>query len=387
MSGPLSGLKVIEIAGLGPTPSCGMMLGDMGAEVVRVDRVAKSDLGIDIPSRFNLRDRNKRSIAIDLKQPDGIEALLKLVEKADVLIEGFRPGVAERLGFSPAACFERRPSLVFARATGWGQDGPLAQTAGHDINYIALTGALAMMGTPGEPPAVPLNLVGDYAGGAAYLAFGIMCAVYEARTSGQGQVVDGAIVDGVTGLLTMFHAMRQSGELAPERGANLLDGGAPFYTTYAAKDGNHVAVGALEGRFYEILVKHLGLDATALPDRNDRANWPALRAAFSQVFASRTRDQWAAHFETCPDACFSPILSLEEADSHPHNRDRGMLVDFDGLQHPAPAPRLSRTPASIESAPPLTGAHTSAVLAEWGFDAARIEDGLASGIFFDSSRG
>lgn len=384
MAGALSGLRVIEIAGLGPTPSCGMLLGDMGADVIRVDRVAKSDLGIDIPTRFNLRDRNKRSIAIDLKRPEGVEALLQLVEKADVLIEGFRPGVAERLGFSPEICLDRRPSLIFARATGWGQDGPLSQTAGHDINYIAVTGALAMMGPPREPPVIPLNLVGDYAGGAAYLAFGIMCAVFETARSGRGQIVDGAIVDGVTGLMTMFHAMRQSGELVAERGANLLDGGAPFYTTYAAKDGHYVAVGALEGRFYALLVNHLGLDANSLPDRNDRSNWPALRTIFTDIFATRTRDEWAAHFETCPDACFSPVLTLQEAGRHPHNRERGMLVEFDGIEHPQPAPRLSRTPGSIHSPPPKPGADTSTILADWGFDHDAIAAGLASGVFLST---
>lgn len=384
MSGPLAGLKVIEIAGLGPTPSCGMLLGDMGADVVRVDRIAKADLGIEIPTRFNLRDRNKRSVAIDLKQPEGIAALLQLVEQADILIEGFRPGVAERLGLGPEACLQRRPSLVYGRATGWGQDGPLAQCAGHDINYVALTGALDMIGPGGGDPVVPLNLLGDYAGGAAYLAFGLMCAVFEARQSGKGQVVDGAIVDGVTGLLTMFHAMRQSGELTATRGANLLDGGAPFYTTYAAKDGKHVAVGALEGRFYAALVTHMGLDLAALPDRSDRTNWPVLRSLFAAIFATRSRDAWATHFADCPDACFSPVLSLAEANSHPHNRARGMLAAFDGLDHPLPAPRLSRTPGAITSAPPQPGAQTRAVLTEWGFDTAAIEDGIRHGIFFDA---
>ncbi len=385
MPGPLAGLKVIEIAGLGPTPSCGMLLGDMGADVIRVDRVAKADLGIEIPARFNLRDRNKRSVAIDLKQPDGVEALLKLIKHADILIEGFRPGVAERLGFGPQACFQQRPSLVYGRATGWGQDGPLAQCAGHDINYVALTGALDMIGPRDSDPVVPLNLLGDYAGGAAYLAFGLMCAVFEARQSGKGQVVDGAIVDGVTGLLTMFHAMRQSGELVPERGANLLDGGAPFYTTYPAKDGKHVAVGALESRFYAALVERMGLDAAALPDRNDRSNWPALRALFASIFAQRSRDAWAAHFADCPDACFSPVLSLAEANSHPHNQARGMLAAFDGLDHPLPAPRLSRTPGAITGPPPQPGAQTRAILSEWGFEPATIEDGIRYGVFLDAT--
>ncbi|WP_065382869.1 CaiB/BaiF CoA-transferase family protein [Hyphomonas sp. ND6WE1B] len=387
MSGALTGLKVIEIAGLGPTPSCGMLLGDMGAEVVRVDRIVKSDLGIDIPTRFNLRDRNKKSIALDLKQPDGIETLLKLVEKADVLIEGFRPGVAERLGFGPAACEARNPSLVYARATGWGQSGPYSSHAGHDINYVALTGALDLIGPKGGDPAVPLNLLGDYAGGATYLAFGIMCAVFESRQSGRGQVVDGAILDGVSGLLTMFHAMRQSGELEPERGMNLLDGGAPFYTTYRTRDGKHIAVGALEDRFYQTLASRLGLEPENLPDRMDRSNWPELRRIFEEIFAQRTRDEWSAHFETVPDACFSPVLTIGEAASHPHNAARQMLVDFGGVQHPQPAPRLSRTPGSIASQPPVPGNNTAEVLKDWGIEARTIEDGIRRGIFYDAAPG
>lgn len=382
--GPLAGLKVIEMAGLGPAPSCAMLLGDMGAEVIRIDRTAKTDLGIEIAPAFDLRGRNKRSVAIDVKQPDGLAALLQLVERADVLIEGFRPGVAERLGFGPEACFARRPSLVYARATGWGQDGPLAQSAGHDINYVALTGALDLIGTP-ETPVVPLNLLGDYAGGAAYLAFGIMSAVYEAGRSGRGQVIDGAIVDGVAGLLTMMHALRQSGELAPGRANNLIDGGAPFYTTYAAKDGRHVAVGALEDRFYNALVRHLGLDPADLPDRTDRANWPALRARFAKVFAGRTRDAWARHFATCPDACFSPVLALTEAGTHPHNAARGMMAQVDGVEHPRPAPRLSRTPGGIASPPPVIGNATEAVLAEWGLDAEAIAQGIGRGTFYQAA--
>ncbi|QKS01118.1 CoA transferase [Sphingomonas sp. CL5.1] len=384
MTGPLTGLKVIEIAGLGPTPSCGMMLGDMGADIIRVDRVVKADLALELPTRFNLRDRNKRSVAIDLKQRAGLAALLKLVERADVLIEGFRPGVAERMGFGPEVCLVRRPQLVFARATGWGQEGPLAQDAGHDINYVALTGVLDMIGPAGGDPVVPLNLLGDYAGGAAYLAFGIMCAVFEAQQSGQGQVVDGAIVDGVTGLLTMFHAMRQAGHLNARRGANLLDGGAPFYTTYRTKDGKSVAIGALEGRFYRTLVEKLGLNTAILANRNDRAQWPALRALFADIFARRTRDEWIQHFADCPDACFSPVLSLDEAGSHPHNRARGALVRFDDLDHPRPAPRLSRTPGGIYGAPPRIGEQTREILTGWGLDETAIQQGLESGAFLDT---
>lgn len=385
MSGPLTGLKVIEIAGLGPAPSCGMLLGDMGADVVRIDRIVKSDLGIEIPTRYNLRDRNKRSVAIDLKTPEGLAILSTLIAQADVLIEGFRPGVAERLGFGPDECFERRPSLVYARATGWGQDGPLAQCAGHDINYIAITGALDLIGEQGRAPVVPLNLLGDYAGGATYLAFGIMCAVFEARQSGEGQVVDGAIVDGVTGLLTMFHAMRQSGELKPQRGTNLLDGGAPFYCTYRTKDDKYVAVGALEARFYLVLIRCLGFEVGDLPDREERSNWSDLRSKFSARFANKTQDEWVEHFSGYPDACFSPVLTLEEAGSHSHNRARCSMQSLDGIEHPRPAPRLSKTPGSIVSPPPQVGAHTVAALTEWGIETSAIREGLKAGTIFDSS--
>ncbi len=381
MPGPLAGLKVVELAGLGPAPSCSMMLGDMGADVIRVDRVSKSGLGIEIPARYNLRDRNKRSIAIDLKHAKGIATLLQLVQGADVLIEGFRPGVAERLGFGPDACLSLRPSLVYARATGWGQEGPLAQTAGHDINYVALTGALDLIGPAEGEPVLPLNLLGDYAGGAAYLAFGIMCAVFEVNRSGQGQVIDGAIVDGVASLLTMFHAMRQSGELAPGRGNNLLDGGAPFYTTYPTKDGLHVAVGALETHFYAAFVVGLGLESAALPDRGDRSNWPALRARFAARFAERTRSEWTEHFAVHPDACVSPVLELAEAPNFLHNKLRGMMTSMAGVEHPLPAPRLSRTPGEIISGPPHPGEHTVAILLALGVEPAAIEEGLELGYF------
>lgn len=385
MSGALDGLRVIEIAGLGPTPSCGMLLADMGAEVLRIDRIEKSDLGIEIPTRFNLRDRNKKSVAIDLKAPDGISILRNLIAQADVLIEGFRPGVAERLGFGPDDCIKIRPNLVYARATGWGQIGPLSQSAGHDINYIAITGALDLIGEKDRDPVVPLNLLGDYAGGAAYLAFGIMCGVFEARKSGKGQVVDGAIVDGVTGLLTMFHAMRQSGELQPNRGSNVLDGGAPFYSTYRTKDAKYVAIGALEGKFYAALIRGLGLDLTQLPDRNERANWPKLREIMSGIFNQKTREEWVEVFQDIPDACFSPVLSLVEAGHHPQNKARKAFQEFDGLVHPAPAPRLSRTPGSIDSPPPRIGEHTATALKEWGIGESAIERGLYVGALMDAS--
>ncbi|MGC4250919.1 MAG: CaiB/BaiF CoA-transferase family protein [Sphingobium sp.] len=381
MAGPLKGLKVIEMAGLGPVPFCGMMLADMGADVIRVDRTGSTDLGIEFPTALDLRNRNKRSVAIDLKKPEGLEALLRLVEQADVLLEGFRPGVTERLGFGPDICLARQPRLVYGRGTGWGQEGPMAQNAGHDINYIALTGVLDLIGPAGGAPVVPLNLLGDYAGGAAYLAFGVICAVHEASRSGKGQVVDGAMVDGVNSLLTVVHAMRQAGQLVPERGQNILDGGAPYYGTYRTGDGRYVAIGPIEPRFYAALVSHLGLDMNALPSREDRANWPALREIFAAMFATRSRDEWTAHFESCPDACFSPVLSLEESPSYEHNRVRETMVKLDGVEHTRPAPRLSRTPGEVVRRAPRAGEHTHEILTGWGFSEEEIGAGLTNGTF------
>jgi alpha-methylacyl-CoA racemase len=382
--GPLSGLKVIELAALGPVPFCGMLLGDMGADVVRVDRVGAADIGIEIDPKFDLRSRNKRSVTIDLKRPDGRDALLLLVEKADVLLEGFRPGVAERLGVGPKDCLVRRPQLVYGRGTGWGQDGPLADVAGHDINYIALTGALDMIGPADGPPVPPLNLIGDYGGGALYLAFGVVCGVLEARNSGRGQVVDAAMVDGVTSLLTMFHALRQAGRLRPGRGRNVLDGGAPYYRPYGTKDGRFVAVGAIEPKFYRELIEKLELDPATLPPQNEEARWPELAARLAERFLTRTRDEWVARF-VGSDACFSPVLSLDEASLHPHNAARDSLVELDGAAHPAPAPRLSRTPGGLRSRPPRLGEHTVEVMREWGVAEERVAEGLKSGVFTNAA--
>jgi alpha-methylacyl-CoA racemase len=367
MTGALSGLSVIELAGLGPTPFCGMLLADMGAEVIRVERTEASGLGIELA--FDLRNRNKRSIALDLKSPEGRAALARLIASADVLTEGFRPGVAERLGFGPDDCLALNPRLVYGRATGWGQDGPLAQVAGHDINYIALTGALSMIGGPGAP-AVPLNLLGDYAGGALYLAFGIVCAVLEAQRSGKGQVVDAAMIDGVNALLTVFHGFRQSGALAP-RGENILDGGAPWYRCYRTSDGGFMAVGAIEPKFYAILLDRLGLDPASLPKQHDRAGWPTLAARFAERFAARSRADWEAVFDGT-DACVSPVLTLDEAGRHPHVVARGMVATIDGIEHPQPAPRLSRTPGAVRWNDPKAGADTEAVLREHGFSDSEI---------------
>lgn len=365
--GPLAGLKVIELAGLGPTPFCGMLLGDLGADVLRIDRLAEVDLGLDLPDKYDLRNRNKRSVALDLKSSKGRDTLLALIGKADILIEGYRPGVAERLGIGPDDCWKVNPKLVYGRATGWGQAGPMAQMAGHDINYIALTGALDRIGPPGGAPVPPLNLLGDYGGGGVYLAFGLMAAVYEAGCSGKGQVVDCAMVDGVSSLLTVFHAFRQLGQLDPQRGSNVLDGGAPFYGCYATRDDKYVAVGAIETRFYDEMLSVLGLDPATLPDRNDRANWPELRTRFEAIFVTKSRDEWATVFEGS-DACFSPVLTLDEAGGHPHNRARSLLIEVEGVEQPQPAPRFSRTSGKIARLAPARGAHTAEVMRDWGVD-------------------
>lgn len=367
---------MIELAGLGPSPFCGMMLGDMGAEVIRIDRVSGSDLGIAIPHAYELRNRNKKSVALDLKSEAGRVTLLNLIAKADVLLEGFRPGVAERLGLAPEDCWVVQPSLVFARATGWGQDGPLAQSAGHDINYIAMTGALSMMGEPGKPPMVPLNLVGDYGGGAMYMAFGILCAVFEAQKSGKGQVVDAAMLDGVNSLLTVFHGMQQSGILR-QRGENILDGGAPYYQCYETRDGGWMAVGAIEPKFYAAFISLLGLDQDELPNQNDRDSWPRLQAVFATKFRSKTRAEWTAVFDGT-DACVSPVLDLEEAGNAPHIASREMFVEVEGIRHPRPAPRLSRTPGQVTSNAPAPGRDTRAVLEAHGISEAQIAAALAA---------
>lgn len=362
--GPLAGLKVIELAGLGPAPFCGMMLGDLGADVVRVDRVDQVDLGIEMQADYDLRNRNKRSIALDLKSAEDLGTLMGLVEKADILIEGFRPGVAEKLKVGPQDCWHRNPRLVYGRATGWGQEGPLAKTAGHDINYMALTGALERIGPADSCPVPPLNLVGDYGGGGMYMAFGLLAALYEVRQSGKGQVVDCAIIDGVTSLMTVFHGLRQLGQIDPRRGANILDGGAPFYRCYRTQDDKYMAVGAIETRFYNRLINVLGLAADRLPDRGARENWPALTNLFAGLFLSRTRDEWEALFAE-EDACVSPVLSMEEARDHPHNKARDMLTIFNGVEHPQPAPRFSRTPGCIVRAAPIKDQHTHEILHDW----------------------
>lgn len=360
-SGPLAGVRVVELAGIGPGPFAAMLLADLGADVVRVDRPGGTALGIN--PEYDITNRNKRSVIVDLKSPDGAERVLDLVERADVLIEGYRPGVAERLGVGPAACHARRPELVYGRMTGWGQEGPLAQRAGHDIAYIALTGTLGMIGRPDEPPAVPANLVGDYAGGSLYLVVGILAALHHARASGAGQVVDAAIVDGTSHLSAMIHGMLAAGGWQDRRGANLLDGGCPFYGTYETADGGYMAVGALEQQFYDEFIELMDLGDVA-PARKDLTRWDELRDAVTARFKDRTREEWTAVFEGS-DACVAPVLSLGEAPHHPHLAARGTFVDHGGITQPAPAPRFSATPASVRSGPAQPGADTADVARDW----------------------
>lgn len=380
MAGPLAGLRVIEMVGLGPCPFAAMMLADMGAEVIRIDR--KSTGGGPFPmlgTKYDVMARNRKSLALDLKHPQAREVLLALVDKADVLIEGFRPGVMERLGFGPAECHARNPKLVYGRVTGWGQDGPLAQAAGHDINYIALTGMLHAMGRADGPPAPPLNLVGDFGGGAMMLAFGVVCAVLEARQSGKGQVVDAAMTDGAALLGAMMYGLRAFGMWSGRRESNLLDGGAPFYDTYACADGKFIAIGAIEPQFYEHLLALAGADDPAFKKQWSQRDWPGLKSRFAALFRTRTRDEWCALLEGT-EACFAPVLDMAEAPQHPHNRERGTFTDVEGVTQPAPAPRFSRTAPDAVSPPSAPGQDSAAILEAWGFAAASIESLKSAGV-------
>jgi alpha-methylacyl-CoA racemase len=372
MPGPLEGTRIIEIAGIGPGPFCAMMLADMGADVIRVERAERVMGGDPASPPADVLQRGRRSIGVDLKNPDGVETVLALIESADALLEGFRPGVMERLGLGPDVALARNPRLVYGRMTGWGQDGPYAPTAGHDINYIALAGALDPIGRKGGPPVPPLNLVGDFGGGGMLLAYGLVCGIVSAQRTGQGQVVDAAMVDGAAILTTMFHAFRAMGIWEDARGSNLLDTGAHFYDVYETADGKYVSVGSIEPQFYAELVRLTGLEAEPdLPFQMDKTQWPAMKDRLAAIFKAKTRDEWCELMEGT-DVCFAPVLGLGEAPAHPHNVHRQTFVELDGVVQPAPAPRFSGTPVSVQRPPSHAGQHTDEVLTEWGLDADRV---------------
>jgi alpha-methylacyl-CoA racemase len=370
--GPLNGLKVVEFAGIGPGPFCGMLLSDLGADVVRIDRK-----GAGRGSKFDVTARGRRSVAMDLKKPEAVETCLALMEKADAAFEGFRPGVMERLGLGPDVALKRNPKLVYGRMTGWGQTGPLAQAAGHDINYIALTGALHAIGA-GDKPTPPLNLVGDFGGGALYLAFGMLAAVVHARASGHGQVVDCAMTDGSASLMAMFYGMHAAGGWRDARSVNLLDGGAHFYDAYRCADGEWIALGAIEPQFYALLLEKAQLSDPEFSGQMTREAWPSLKAKLAAAISTKTREDWRKIMEGT-DICFAPVLGLEEAPKHPHNVARETFVEVEGVTQPAPAPRFSATPGEIQSAPPAIGAHNDEALADWGLSADEIAALKAAG--------
>ncbi|GLQ05742.1 CaiB/BaiF CoA transferase family protein [Sneathiella chinensis] len=370
--GPLAGVKIVEMGGIGPGPMCALLLADMGADIIRIDRMQETGLGVHTDPKFNLLMRGRKSIAVDTKTPEGRDLILDLVSQADGLIEGFRPGVMERLGLGPDEVFARNPKIAFGRMTGWGQDGPMAHAAGHDLNYIALSGALHAIGRKGAPPTPPLNLVGDFGGGALYLAMGMLAVILEARTSGKGQVVDVSMVDGAASLMTTFFGLRAAGRWTDERGSNILDSGAHFYDVYETSDGKYVSIGSIETKFYALLLKLTGLEGEDLPNQMDVSAWPQLRERFAEVFKTKTRDEWCDIMEGT-DVCFAPVLSMAEATSHPHNVARETFVEIDGVVQPAPAPKFSRTKSEIKCPPPAPGAHTQEALLEWGVDQSRID--------------
>lgn len=361
--GPLKGIKVVEMAGIGPGPFCAMMLSDMGAEVIRVDRLAHKGSG----HKANVLNRGRRSIAIDLKNSQGVDTVKKLIDQADVVIEGFRPGVMERLGLGPEECLERNPRLVFGRMTGWGQHGPLAHAAGHDINYISIGGALGAMGHPDRPPSPPLNLVGDFGGGAMYLLAGVLAALVERTSSDKGQVIDAAMTDGTASLLTPFYGMMAMGMWTTQRNDNRLDGGAHYYGSYTCSDGKHISIGSIEPQFYALLLELCGIDDREFLKQNEKESWASLRQKLEELFATKTQAQWCELLEGT-DVCFAPVLNLAEAPQHPHNKARASFVDFEGVTQPAPAPRFSRSQSSIQSAAAIAGEHSEEILRDWGFD-------------------
>jgi len=364
-------MRVIELASIGPGPMCCMLLADLGADVVRIDRLEPSGLGLAMDARHDVNARGRRSLALDLKLPAGRDAVLRLLDGADALVEGMRPGAAEKLGLGPADCHARNPRLVYGRMTGFGQTGPLAAAAGHDLNYIALSGVLHAIGPTGGRPLPPLNLVGDYGGGALYLAFGLLAALYERQRSGRGQVVDAAMVDGAASLASIFYGLHAAGSWSGVRGANLLDGGAPFYDSYETADGRHISLAPLEPKFFARLAEALGLEPRFVQRQYDRRLWPEIREAIAAAVRLHTRDEWCARLEGS-DACFAPVLSFEEAPLHAHARARAAFVTVDGVVQPAPAPRFDRTPASQPRPAPQPGQHTDEVLLEAGFSAAEV---------------
>lgn len=376
--GPLQGLTIIEIAGLGPGPFAAMLLGDMGANVIRVERPGGGLFGDVQQPQLDVLNRNKRCVCIDLKKPGGVETVLALLEKADALLEGNRPGVMERLGLGPDVCLARNPALVYGRMTGWGQEGPLAKAAGHDINYIALAGALHPIGRAGEKPAIPLNLVGDFGGGGLMLAYGLVCALLEAKGSGQGQVVDAAMIDGAATLMASTFAAHQVGFWSDERGTNLLDSGSHFYEVYETRDGKYISLGAIEPQFYATLLEKLGDEAVHFEQQFDSENWPRMKSTLAAIILRKTRDEWDAIFADA-DACYAPVLSMSEVRHHPHHVARGTFIEDGDTWLPAPAPRFSRTPGEVIRHAARIGEHTREVLRESGLSDADIEQRIASG--------
>ncbi|MEN8245734.1 MAG: CaiB/BaiF CoA-transferase family protein [Thermodesulfobacteriota bacterium] len=368
--GPLEGVKILEVGGIGPGPFCGMMLSDMGADIVRIER--QGGLALTDP-KYDLLTRNRRSVFVDLRKPEGIATGLKMVEQVDALQEGFRPGVMEKLGLGPDVCLERNPKLVYGRMTGFGQEGPLAKTAGHDINYISMSGALHSIGRKGEKPVPPLNLVGDFGGGGMMLAFGMVCALFEAQKSGKGQVVDAAMIDGSAALMGIIYGLKAAGLWTDRCGVNLLDTGAHFYDTYETADGKFISIGSIEPQFYALLLEKAEIDDPEFQEQLNAAKWPSLKAKLDTLFKTKTRDEWCAIMEGT-DICFAPVLSLEEAPQHPHNRERNTFVEVDGVVQPAPAPRFSRTRPELKGAPPTPGQDTQSVLEDFGLTPSEIDE-------------
>jgi len=367
--GPLEGVKIIEVGGIGPGPFCGMMLSDMGADIVRIER--KDGLSLSEP-KYSIYTRNRRSIFLDLRKPEGVETVLRMIEQADALQEGFRPGIMEKLGLGPDVCLQRNPKLVYGRMTGWGQEGPLAKAAGHDINYISLTGALHAIGRKGHKPVPPLNLVGDFGGGGMMLAFGMVCALLECKKTGKGQVVDAAMTDGSAALMAMIYGLKAAGMWADHCGVNLLDSGAHFYDTYETSDGKFISIGSIEPQFYALLLELAEIDDPEFKNQLDFTKWPELKSKLASVFKTKTRDEWCDIMEGT-DICFAPVLSMDEAPEHPHNRERNTFVKVDDVVQPAPAPRFSRTHPEIKGAPPVPGQDTRRVLEAFGLTDAEIE--------------